>query len=81
MYEQQTPLVTFAINNGGYTRENFEISFHLCFNVGGVSGGRWGVEWLMPCYITTLYLNVTIPVLSRDCCSVRIFISSLVVSH
>jgi hypothetical protein len=35
------PMLTFAINNSGYTRENFEISFLsvLMLEVGGGGGG------------------------------------------
>lgn len=33
MYVLPLPVLTFAINNGGYTREKFEISLPVGFNV------------------------------------------------
>lgn len=52
MYVLQLPKLTFAINNGGSTTQNFEISFPLDFNVGEKGGGGGMVNAL-------LYYNTT----------------------
>jgi hypothetical protein len=70
MYVLRLPKLTFAINNGGSTTQNFEISFPLDFNV----GEKRVREWLMPCYITTRHQNVRVWALASDYRFVEILI-------